>query len=220
MKWKEKCHKAFSTKPRRLRGCQISTSRLFTAVHPPGTPNALQSACKRRLPSRHLAFSWRRQIRFYSGCASLRRLGRHGSAPPRQGFHRGISVACRLRRSSPGLICLRIAKARDNKFGVFSFAAMHAHDGREKKPVSPHRWMRPWGFAGWKLERYSVTWSHAIGTGHALGRRLRRRLRSQVLVRRVPERKFYPRMSAPTRPIAIPCRLAISSLTAVQWRAG
>ena len=28
-KWKEKCHKAFSTKPRRPRGCQISTSRLF-----------------------------------------------------------------------------------------------------------------------------------------------------------------------------------------------
>jgi hypothetical protein len=49
---------------------------------------------------------------------------------------------------------------------------MHAHDGREKKPVSPHRWMPPWGFAGWKLERYSVTWSHAIGTGHALGEAL------------------------------------------------
>src|ERR1700730_12189260 len=52
-KWKEKCHKAFSTKPRRPRGCQISTSRLFVAVHQPGTPNALQSACKRRLPSRN-----------------------------------------------------------------------------------------------------------------------------------------------------------------------
>jgi hypothetical protein len=32
MKRKEKCHKAFSTKPRRPRGCQISTSRLFVAV--------------------------------------------------------------------------------------------------------------------------------------------------------------------------------------------
>src|ERR1700730_2025467 len=33
-------------------------------------------------------------------------------------------------------------------------------------------------------------------------------------------RKFYRRMSAPARPIAIPWRLAISSLTTAQWRAG
>lgn len=61
------------------------------------------------------AVSWRPQIRFYSGCALLRRLGCPGSAPPRQGFHPGISVACRLWRSPPGLIQLRIAKARDKQ---------------------------------------------------------------------------------------------------------
>jgi hypothetical protein len=44
------------------------------------------------------------------------------------------------------------------------------------------------GLAGWNLERYSFTWSHVVG------RRLGSRLRSQVLLRRVPERKLCPRI--------------------------
>jgi hypothetical protein len=164
---------------------------LFVAVPPPETPNALQSACKRRLPSTHLAVFWRPQIRFYSGCASLRPLGRLGSAPPRQAVHPGISVACRLRRSSPCLIQLQIAKARDKQVrGVLALQLC-----KRTTRVKRNRFYSAGGcgrgaLAGWNLERFSFTWSHAIGKGHAIGRRLSRRPRSQVMPQRIPPGNF------------------------------
>jgi hypothetical protein len=210
MKWKEKCHKAISTKPRRPRGCQISTSRLCIAVHPPGTPNVLQSPCERCLPSRHLAVFWTPQIRFYFGCASLRRLGRPGSAPPRQGFHPGISVAFRLRRSSPRLIQLRIPRARDKKVRDVWLAAVQGDDARERKLVSRRRWTRPWGLRG--LGQRAISTRTESGDREALEPPRARRFCCGASRRG----NLHVRMSAPARPIAIPWRLAISSLTAVQ----
>jgi len=111
MQGREPCHKASSTKPRRPRGCQTSTSRLFIAVRPKATPNALQSACKRRPPSRHLAVSLRPQIRFYSGCASLRRLGHPGLAPAPPVCRREMSPVFGHLRKAPDLMLRQIVRA-------------------------------------------------------------------------------------------------------------
>ena len=115
MQGREPCHKAISTKPRRPRGCQTSTSKLFIAVRPKAMPNALQSAYKRRPPSRHLAVSWRPQIRFYSGCASLRRLGRPGLAPAPPVCRREMSPVFGHLRKAPDLMLRQIVRALEKR---------------------------------------------------------------------------------------------------------